>query len=152
MVDLAQWCCATYPWIEMALGSVKELPYANGEFDAAVSTQVYEYVDDVTTALAELRRVLRPGGRTLILDTDWDTLIWNTHDLLRLQRIMAAFEGHCPHPRLARRLPALLAVAGFHAEWQGVYTIFNPALHPDTYGYGIIDFIATYVEGKNGIA
>lgn len=150
MIDLARRRGAPWPWIELEVGSVTSLPYADGEFDAAVSVQVCEYVEDVTTALAELRRVLRAGGRALILDTDWDTLIWNTHDLPRLRRIMAVFEGHCPHPRLARRLSTLLAGAGLPVEWQGVHTILNPALHADTYSHGIIDFIGAYVKGKGG--
>ena len=47
------------------------LPCEDGSFDAAVSTQVYEYVPDMKSALAELHRVLVPGGRVFILDTDW---------------------------------------------------------------------------------
>ena len=39
-----------------------KLPYPEGSFDAAVSTQVYEYVQDVPAALAELHRVLNQSG------------------------------------------------------------------------------------------
>ena len=66
--------CTDKPWVEIDKGDVLELPYADGTFDAAVSTQVYEYVADLPRALDELHRVLRPGGRALILDTDWDSL------------------------------------------------------------------------------
>jgi arsenite methyltransferase len=60
------------PWARIDDGDAVELPYPDRAFDAAVSTQVYEYVADIPRALSELRRVLRPGGRALVLDTDWD--------------------------------------------------------------------------------
>jgi ubiquinone/menaquinone biosynthesis C-methylase UbiE len=40
-----------------------ELPFAEGEFDAVLNSGVLEHVGDEGAALAELRRVLRPGGR-----------------------------------------------------------------------------------------
>lgn len=151
MVDLARRRCGAWPWITFDLGDVTHLPLADGAFDAAVSTQVYEYVVDVAAALAELKRILRPGGRALILDTDWDTALWQTHDLARLRAVLLAFEPHCAHPRLARQLPSLLRAAGFAVSWHGVHTILNPYLHADTYSHGIIDFIATYVAGQAGL-
>ncbi len=39
---------------------------ADGSFDAVISTQVLEHVDDPATYLAECHRVLRPGGRLLL--------------------------------------------------------------------------------------
>ena len=39
------------------------LPFASGAFDAVLNCGVLEHVDDERAALAELRRVLRPGGR-----------------------------------------------------------------------------------------
>jgi SAM-dependent methyltransferase len=39
------------------------LPVADGAFDAAVACLVFEHIDDVYAAIAEVARVLRPGGR-----------------------------------------------------------------------------------------
>jgi SAM-dependent methyltransferase len=39
------------------------LPFAGGAFDAVLNCGVLEHVEDEPAALAELRRVLRPGGR-----------------------------------------------------------------------------------------
>jgi ubiquinone/menaquinone biosynthesis C-methylase UbiE len=41
------------------------LPFADAAFDAVVSFQVIEHVDDVDTYLSEIARVLKPGGRAL---------------------------------------------------------------------------------------
>lgn len=43
-------------------GSIESLPFPTESFDAAVATGVLEYVDDLPRALAEVTRVLRPGG------------------------------------------------------------------------------------------
>jgi demethylmenaquinone methyltransferase / 2-methoxy-6-polyprenyl-1,4-benzoquinol methylase len=45
------------------------LPFPDESFDAAVSGFLLRNVSDVPQALAEQRRVLRPGGRIVILDT-----------------------------------------------------------------------------------
>ena len=42
------------------------LPYGDGEFDDVVASLVLHYLRDWTAPLAELRRVLRPGGRLLL--------------------------------------------------------------------------------------
>ena len=40
-----------------------ELSFADGSFDAVVACLVFEHIDDVDGAIAEVSRVLRPGGR-----------------------------------------------------------------------------------------
>ena len=45
------------------------LPFADGSFDAVASGYLMRNVVDIPQALAEQRRVLKPGGRIVILDT-----------------------------------------------------------------------------------
>jgi SAM-dependent methyltransferase len=45
------------------VGDVQELPFADGRFDCAVAAWMLYHASDVDRAVAELRRVLRPGGR-----------------------------------------------------------------------------------------
>lgn len=90
LLALARSHCVHQPWIEFRYGEASQLPFPNHHFDVAISTQVLEYVRDVEVALAELYRVLRPGGRLLLLDTDWDSLVWYTPNPARMKRILAA--------------------------------------------------------------
>jgi demethylmenaquinone methyltransferase/2-methoxy-6-polyprenyl-1,4-benzoquinol methylase len=48
--------------IELVEASAEELPFADGEFDALTFTYLLRYVDDPAAVLAELARVVRPGG------------------------------------------------------------------------------------------
>ena len=99
--------------IELAQGGAEQIPYDDGSFDAVVTTQVLEYVADVPRALAEIHRVLKPGGRALILDTDWDSLVWQAPDRALMSQVLAAWEEHLVDPHLPRTLGRSLAEAGF---------------------------------------
>lgn len=48
-------------------GSAAALPAADASVDAAVACLVFEHIEDLDAALAEVSRVLRPGGRFLFL-------------------------------------------------------------------------------------
>jgi SAM-dependent methyltransferase len=48
--------------IDARVGDVQELPFASGEFDAALAAWMLYHVPDLDRGLAELARVLRPGG------------------------------------------------------------------------------------------
>jgi arsenite methyltransferase len=109
------------------------LPFPDNMFDVAVSTQVYEYVPDVPAALADVYRVLRPGGRVLILDTDWDSIVWATGDQARMQRLLEAWADRFADPHLPRSLAWQLQDAGFQVERREVLVLFNPEYDPNTY-------------------
>jgi SAM-dependent methyltransferase len=47
-------------------GDGYHLPYADASFDVVVLSEVVEHLEEVETALTEVRRVLKPGGRVLV--------------------------------------------------------------------------------------
>jgi SAM-dependent methyltransferase len=49
-----------------ALAFATQLPFGDETFDTVLCTMVLEHVDDVERAMAEVARVLRPGGRLLV--------------------------------------------------------------------------------------
>ena len=49
--------------VNARVADVQQLPFADGEFDCAVAAWMLYHVPDLDRAIAELARVLRPGGR-----------------------------------------------------------------------------------------
>jgi arsenite methyltransferase len=137
--------------VAFVAGDACALPCGKESFDVAVATQVYEYVEDISTALAEAYRVLRPGGRLLVLDTDWDSIVWHSTDRERMERILAAWDQHLVDPYLPRRLVRLLENAGFAVSRRSVVPLLNVGYDPDTLSAGLIGFITAFVPGRNGL-
>lgn len=51
------------PGVDAVIEPGKPLPFKADAFDAVISTQVFEHVDDLDFTLSEIRRVLKPGGK-----------------------------------------------------------------------------------------
>jgi demethylmenaquinone methyltransferase/2-methoxy-6-polyprenyl-1,4-benzoquinol methylase len=54
--------------IELVSGEAERLPFGDGEFDALTFTYLLRYVDDPAATLAEMARVVKPGGRVASLE------------------------------------------------------------------------------------
>jgi len=132
-------------------GDATDLPFADGEFDVVTSTQVYEYVADMPRALAEAHRVLRPGGRLLVLDTDWDSIVWASSDDDRMRRVLSAWDGHLADPHLPRRLAGLMAEAGFEITGCQAIPLLNTSYSENSFSAGLIGFITAFVPGRGGV-
>ena len=59
---------------------------------------------DLAPALAELYRVLNPGGRAVVMATDADTILFGPAGDTTAARIREAWPRHCAHPFLPREL------------------------------------------------
>ncbi len=150
MIAISQRRCANMAHVAFQVGTATRLPFPESGFDVAVSTQVYEYLNDtdVTAALSELYRILRPGGRTLILHTDGASLVWHSTDPVRMKRVLEAWSDHCVDFHLPRRLTSKLAQAGFQISRRHCIPLFNPDYDPNTYSHHLIGLIAAFVPGK----
>jgi ubiquinone/menaquinone biosynthesis C-methylase UbiE len=132
-------------------GEATALPFDDASFDVLTSTQVYEYVADMPAALTEAHRVLRPGGRLLVLDTDWDSIVWHSSDPVRMQRVLTVWDEHLADPHLPRRLRRLLADAGFTLTNVSVLPLLNTGYREDIFSHGLTGFVAGFVPGRGGI-
>jgi arsenite methyltransferase len=138
--------------VEILEGDATSLGFADATFDAAVSMQVIEYLAEPDAALNQLARVLRPGGRLVIIDTDWDSLLWAATDRCRAARIAAAWNEHLPDPYLPRSLAPRLRATGFEVREVRIVSILNTAYDATTFSYNIGTLIAAFVPGHGGIS
>jgi arsenite methyltransferase len=148
MLALAKARCARLPWVTLRLGDAVQLPYPDSTFTAALGSAVYSYVADLRKALAELSRVLRPGGRALIIDLDWDTLVWHSTDPVRMKRITSVWQAEYANPRLPRTLAPHLRQAGLQVEQLEANVMLSTEIDP--YGEGVTNLMSA-AAGQQGI-
>jgi arsenite methyltransferase len=124
--------------VEVRQGDAGRLDFPDGSFDFITAVQVYLYVRDVEGALAETARVLRPGGRLAVVDTDWDSCVWLTADRERLRRVMRGRFGHFAQPHLPPRLPGLLSRTGLSLVHAEAIPVLELSGGPGTFSGGLI--------------
>ncbi len=79
-------------------GDAAALPFSEGEVDVLRCERVFQHLPDPQSAAREIARVLRPGGRAVVLDSDWGTAIISPGAPEVLQRYTDAFWARLPNP------------------------------------------------------
>jgi ArsR family transcriptional regulator len=102
MLAAARKRLARAPNVDLRHGELEALPIDDAEIDAAVLFLVLHYVVDPAAVLAEVRRVLVPGGRLLVVD-----MMPHEHEEYRQQM------GHLWQGFSSEQLGAWLEEAGF---------------------------------------
>ena len=125
-----------------------DLPPASVDFVAAA--QVFSYVPDVERAVAEAARVLRPGGRLAVLETDWDLCTYESADPPLTRRILQARAGHFAHPHLPRQLHRLVKAAGLRLSRCEAVPLIETRYDPESFGAGMLP-VARGAALKSGI-
>jgi ubiquinone/menaquinone biosynthesis C-methylase UbiE len=132
---------------ELVLVGDTRLPFDDASFDGAVSTQAYEFVQQLPAALAELHRVLRAGARAVILDTDWSALVWHSSDGERMDRVLDGWRRRVADPHLPRTLGRQLRDAGFQVTHREAYAILDTDGDPDSYSAHQIEHLGASASG-----
>lgn len=145
MLEIARRRCEGHDNVELREGDAASLPVDDASFDAALSVQVLEYVDDIPAALGGIRRALKPGGRVVLWDVDWATLSLRSSDQQRMKRILSAWDEHLADPSLPRSLTAQLRAAGFEDPHMEAHAFATNELIPDTYGGFVVPFLEQFV-------
>lgn len=125
--------------VDVRVGNATDLQFPDETMDFVVAAQVYCYVPDVGSAIREAARVLRKGGRLVVLDSDWDMCIWASADPVLTRRVIAARgAAQFAHAHLPRDLHRLMRAAGMNLTDAQSFSIVETRYDADSFSVGII--------------
>jgi SAM-dependent methyltransferase len=101
---------------EFVDGEAAALPFPDGTVDLVRIERVLQHLADPEAAVRDIARVLRPGGRAVLLDTDWGTSVVQPGDPDVLRRYHEAMWASFANPFVGRQLRWLLASAGLEVD------------------------------------
>ena len=121
---------ASFPVEYLAQSAEQPLPLPNASIDKVVVTWTLCSIPEVSSALQEMRRVLKPSGRLIFVEhgrsSDSGVVTWQD----RLTPTWKRFTGGC---HLNRKVDEIIATAGFSIT--ELQTSYLPGPRPFTYTY-----------------
>lgn len=92
---------------EVRVGTILDMPYADGTFDVVLASEILEHVPEIDRAVAELVRITAPGGALVITVPRWlpERICWALSDeyhanegghirIFRADELQATVEAH----------------------------------------------------------
>ena len=126
---------------EFSEANANDLPFTEESFDAACCTQVLLYVNDVDEVLSGIKRILKPAGRIIIVETDWRGVVINSDYDSFTRKIFSSWDATVPSPNLPVSLGSLLVNNGFCNIDVEPIPILNTEYTPNNFSHGMMKWI-----------
>jgi SAM-dependent methyltransferase len=98
--------------VDFRVGEACHLEFPSATFAACRAERVLQHIDDPRQALAELVRVVGSGGRVVVAEPDYGTLVVEGAQPEVTRKILSHRRKHFRSPTIGRRLPGLFAHVG----------------------------------------
>src|SRR5262249_25113910 len=98
--------------IHFELGDAEHLRWHSDYFDACRADRVFQHLPDPERALHEMIRVLKPGGRVLVVDRDWGMVAVDASDIETTRTVLNRACAGIRNGWIGRRLCGLFKNAG----------------------------------------
>ncbi|GAA5045376.1 methyltransferase domain-containing protein [Nocardia callitridis] len=108
---------------EFHSGDAYGLPFGAERFDAVLSERVFQHLTAPARAANEIIRVLRPGGRVVVMDTDWGTTIVHPGEHRVVAHVVDTLISATTNPFAGRGLAGWLTKAGLVVDDIGSHAL-----------------------------
>ena len=98
--------------LDLRVGDAARLDLPDGVVDGARAERTLQHLDRPEAAVAELARVVRPGGRVVLAEPDWGTLVVDPGDPALGRALARSAAERVRSGTVGRRLRGLLVAAG----------------------------------------
>lgn len=102
-----------YPEADFRVATACHLPLDTGQVAGYRAEKVFHELADTGLALREASRVLRPGGRIVLIGQDWEAIVIDSDQPELTRTVVHARAELIANPRAARRYRNLLLDGGF---------------------------------------
>jgi ubiquinone/menaquinone biosynthesis C-methylase UbiE len=99
--------------LQFLVAPAAQQPFDNARFDIIRTERVLMYLKNIGEVFAEYKRLLKPGGKLLIFDVDWDALVLPHPDKQLTRRIVEFISDSFPSGRIGAELNAYFKDFGF---------------------------------------
>ncbi len=148
----------SYPGVDFRQEKfVDSLPFSDAAFDVVVSVDALECIPNRTALVAEVARVLRPGGRILFAHWDWDTQVYHSEHREVVRRLVAEFSDwqqgwmDASDGQMGRRLWGVFEGSGLFTGFMESFTLLETEYEKGRYGFDRLqDLGALVATGRIG--
>jgi SAM-dependent methyltransferase len=143
--------------VRFSVGDACGLDEPSGSFDAVRSERTLQWIAEPLVAVGEMARVLRPGGRLALIDTDWSTFAIDVGDSELAARVSQAVSVEQNRPsNIGSRLHDLVRTAGLtplaETSQTHTWTDWNPDESPAPDGCFSMESLADDLVSKGQLA
>lgn len=98
--------------VRFEVGDVMALPFPDHYFDGCRADRLFQHLTDPERAMAELVRVVRPGGSVVVADPDYGSAMMDVSDIHLGRRVKSFLTDLVANPWSGRKLQAMFKAAG----------------------------------------
>ncbi len=143
--------------VRFSVGDACALNEPSESFDAVRSERTLQWIAEPIAAVSEMARVLRLGGRVVLIDTDWSTLTIDVGDNGLASRVRTAMSVERNRPsKVGSRLHELVRAVGFtllaRTEQTHTWTRWNPHESPTPDGCFSMESLADHLVEAGQLA
>ncbi|MFJ4656258.1 methyltransferase domain-containing protein [Nocardia sp. NPDC088792] len=106
-------------------GDAYGLPFGSDTFDVALCERVFQHLTGPARAAREIARVLKPGGRVVVMDSDWGTAVVHPGDRHVVHEVIETMIAGTTNPYAGRRLSGQLTQAGLVVDDIGSHALIQ---------------------------